>query len=414
MLTKSLLAFSRGSASALPQTSSTPGNATSLHHAGARVDADQPPLRSDQRERLARDQAGADADVEHLGASRKLRPLQRLVPVPAARAEGQHLFDAVVVSGRVVEDAPQVLLASRLRRRSRPAAAWWGRSTWAAAVDVLFLLITSIIARRRSLRPRRSGTRCLCHVGHARSNVGMLAQPPCACPETRMTTRTASPPAHLPSAQAGTRSSSSAVAPAGLELATTLGNTLGKRGKADITLVDRTRSHIWKPKLHEIAAGSMDMGIHEVDYLAQSHWHHFRYRVGEMTGLDRARREITVGAFIDDEGMQVTPQGRIAYDTLVMAVGSQSNDFGTPGVAEHALKLETRQTTRAASTSAWSTPASARRRKTGRCCRSSCRWRSSAPAPPVWSCRPNCTAPRAKWWPTGSIASTPNETSAST
>ena len=127
----------------------------------------------------------------------------------------------------------------------------------------------------------------------------------------------------------------------GLELATTLGNTLGKRGQADITLVDRTRSHIWKPKLHEIAAGSMDMGIHEVDYLAQSHWHHFRYRVGEMTGLDRARREITVGAFIDDEGTQVTPQGRIAYDTLVMAVGSQSNDFGTPGVAEHALKLET-------------------------------------------------------------------------
>ena len=127
----------------------------------------------------------------------------------------------------------------------------------------------------------------------------------------------------------------------GLELATTLGNTLGKKRLADITLVDRTRSHIWKPKLHEIAAGSMDLGLHEVDYLAQSHWHHFRYRVGEMTGLDRARREITVGAFIDDEGRQVTPQGKVPYDTLVIAVGSQSNDFGTPGVAEHALKLET-------------------------------------------------------------------------
>ena len=127
----------------------------------------------------------------------------------------------------------------------------------------------------------------------------------------------------------------------GLELATTLGNTLGKKGGADITLVDRTRSHIWKPKLHEIAAGSMDLGLHEVDYLAQSHWHHFRYRVGEMTGLNRERREITVGAFIDDEGTQVTPQASIPYDTLVMAVGSQSNDFGTPGVSAHALKLET-------------------------------------------------------------------------
>ena len=61
----------------------------------------------------------------------------------------------------------------------------------------------------------------------------------------------------------------------GLELATTLGDKLGKRGRAHVTLVDKTRSHIWKPKLHEIAAGSMDIGVHEVDFLAQSHWHHF-------------------------------------------------------------------------------------------------------------------------------------------
>ena len=127
----------------------------------------------------------------------------------------------------------------------------------------------------------------------------------------------------------------------GLELATTLGNKLGRKGQAEVTLVDRTRSHIWKPKLHEIAAGSMDMSVHEVDYLAQSHWHHFRYNVGEMIGLDRAHREITVAAFIDDEGKLVTSERSVGYDTLVIAVGSQSNDFGTPGVSEHALKLET-------------------------------------------------------------------------
>ena len=60
-----------------------------------------------------------------------------------------------------------------------------------------------------------------------------------------------------------------------------------------------------------------------------------------MIGLDRERQQITVGAFFDDEGQQVTPQGSVRYDTLVIAVGSQSNDFGTPGVSEHALKLET-------------------------------------------------------------------------
>ena len=126
----------------------------------------------------------------------------------------------------------------------------------------------------------------------------------------------------------------------GLELATALGDTLGRRGHAAITLVDKTRAHVWKPQLHEIAAGSMDIGRHEIDYLAQSHWHHFGYRVGEMTGLERSAREVLIAGFVDAEGNAVTPAQRIRYDTLVVAVGSESNDFGTPGVREHALKLE--------------------------------------------------------------------------
>jgi len=126
----------------------------------------------------------------------------------------------------------------------------------------------------------------------------------------------------------------------GLELATRLGNTLGRRRQAEVTLIEKARTHVWKPKLHEIAAGSMDMSAHEVDYLAQAHWHHFRYRIGEMTGLDRERREVLIAPHCDDEGRQVTPERRLVYDTLVMAVGSQSNAFGTPGVREHAMRLE--------------------------------------------------------------------------
>ena len=133
----------------------------------------------------------------------------------------------------------------------------------------------------------------------------------------------------------------------GLELATKLGDKLGRRGRASVTLVDRARSHVWKPKLHEIAAGSMDIGLHEVSYLAQAHWHGFRFRIGEMTGLDRARREVQVAPFVDENGMQVTPARSFGYDTLVVAVGSQSNEFGTPGVAENALKLETTADARA-------------------------------------------------------------------
>lgn len=128
---------------------------------------------------------------------------------------------------------------------------------------------------------------------------------------------------------------------AGLELVTKLGDRLGKRGTVHVTLVDRARTHIWKPLLHEVAAGSLDVGHHAVDYLHHAHAHHFRYRIGEMTGLDRERKVIHLAASHDAEGREVTPVREVPYDTLVMAVGSTTNDFGTPGVKEHAIALDT-------------------------------------------------------------------------
>src|ERR1700730_14284669 len=101
----------------------------------------------------------------------------------------------------------------------------------------------------------------------------------------------------------------------GLELATRLGDKLGRRGKADVTLIDKASTHLWKPLLHEIAAGSMDLGHHELDYLAQSHWHHFRYRIGEMTGLDRRRREVQVAPVMEEDGLEITPARSLRYDT---------------------------------------------------------------------------------------------------
>lgn len=127
----------------------------------------------------------------------------------------------------------------------------------------------------------------------------------------------------------------------GLELATRLGDRLGRRGRAEVALVDCARAHLWKPLLHEVAAGSLDPGAHELSYLAQAHWHGFRYRYGEMIGLDRARKLVHLAATTDDEGREVTPSGSIGYDTLIIAIGSATNDFGTPGVAEHSVPLET-------------------------------------------------------------------------
>ena len=128
---------------------------------------------------------------------------------------------------------------------------------------------------------------------------------------------------------------------AGLELATRLGDRLGRRRLASITLVDCARTHLWKPMLHSVAAGSLDPGEYEVNYLAQAHWHGFRYRFGELAGLDRTAKQVRLAAMFDDEGRQITPPRSVRYDTLVIAIGSITNDFGTPGVAKHAVQLET-------------------------------------------------------------------------
>ena len=127
----------------------------------------------------------------------------------------------------------------------------------------------------------------------------------------------------------------------GLELATRLGDKLGKKKRAHITLIDASPSHLWKPLLYEVAAGSLDSYAERLEYLAQGHWHHFRFRLGRMDGLDRARREVSVAPTFDESGNEIIPRRTFRYDTLIIAVGSVANDFNVPGVAEHCVMLDT-------------------------------------------------------------------------
>lgn len=127
----------------------------------------------------------------------------------------------------------------------------------------------------------------------------------------------------------------------GIELATALGDKLGKKRQAAITLIEKSQTHFWKPHLHEIAAGSMDLGTYEINHLAQSYWHGYRYRYGEVVGIDREKQLVITAPYIDDSGEQVIAPRVFRYDTLVIGIGSLTNDFGTPGVKEHAIALET-------------------------------------------------------------------------
>ncbi len=127
---------------------------------------------------------------------------------------------------------------------------------------------------------------------------------------------------------------------AGLELATSLGNKLGKRGHAEVTLIDANRTHIWKPLLHQVASGSTDPSEIALEYMAQARWHGFRFRLGTVSAIDRVERTVLLGAEVDEDGEEVIAERSFSYDTLVIAVGSLGNDFGIEGVMQHCLMLD--------------------------------------------------------------------------
>ncbi|BCL70350.1 NADH dehydrogenase [Vibrio nigripulchritudo] len=126
----------------------------------------------------------------------------------------------------------------------------------------------------------------------------------------------------------------------GLELATKLGRTLGRKGRANVTLVDRKASHLWKPLLHEVATGSLDEGVDALSYRAHAKNHHFDFQMGSLKDIDRERKVIYLSELRDEQDELLMPERELEYDILVMAIGSTSNDFNTPGVRDNCIFLD--------------------------------------------------------------------------
>ena len=129
----------------------------------------------------------------------------------------------------------------------------------------------------------------------------------------------------------------------GLELATQLGDTLGKSSKAKIILVDQKLTHIWKPLLHEIAAGTMNPNEEETNYYAHAAKHHYEFVLGRFEQLDREHKQIVLSKPQSSKYETSDEKHTLSYDTLILAVGSVSNDFNTPGVKEFCHYLDSRQ-----------------------------------------------------------------------
>ncbi|WP_334188433.1 NAD(P)/FAD-dependent oxidoreductase [Noviherbaspirillum sp.] len=126
----------------------------------------------------------------------------------------------------------------------------------------------------------------------------------------------------------------------GLELATRLGDRLGRRRRARIVLIDRSPTHVWKPLLHEVASGKLDPQVHQVEYSAQAAHHHFEFVHGEVMSVDRTAQAIDIGACHGGDGSEHQPGRKLHYDKLVLAFGAVTNFFGIAGAAEHSMTLD--------------------------------------------------------------------------
>ena len=124
-------------------------------------------------------------------------------------------------------------------------------------------------------------------------------------------------------------------------MAARLGRRFGAReGRRRVLLIDRSIFHLWKPSLHEVAAGSLDSHQEGLSYPVLARRNHFSFAFGDLTGLDPAARTLTLAEIRDDDGAPLVAPRTLSFNTLVLAVGSGSNLFGTQGAAEHAHLLE--------------------------------------------------------------------------
>lgn len=127
----------------------------------------------------------------------------------------------------------------------------------------------------------------------------------------------------------------------GLELVRKLGAKYSRKTH-DIILVDSNLTHVWKPLLHEVAAGSLDANMDEVGYGGHAVRWGYRFFHGALEKIDRQRKQITTAPLLDDRGEEIIGRHIISYDYLVLAFGGVSNDFGVPGVREYSHFLEHR------------------------------------------------------------------------
>lgn len=130
----------------------------------------------------------------------------------------------------------------------------------------------------------------------------------------------------------------------GLILATKLGRFAKKSNTSPlkITLIDLSTTHIWKPLLHEVAAGTLDSFADEISYFSHASKNGYEFIQGCVSSVSGEENSVTIDPIVDDRGNIIRHTVKVPFDTLILAAGSVANDFDIPGVKENCYLLDSR------------------------------------------------------------------------
>ncbi len=119
----------------------------------------------------------------------------------------------------------------------------------------------------------------------------------------------------------------------GVATAQYLDQTAAKRADVEVILVSRDNFTLFTPMLDEVAAGDLEPA-HICNPLRKL-LRRITILTGEIKAIDVAARQVTISY-----GIRALTR-ELAFDHLVLALGSETNYFGIPGIAEHALGIKT-------------------------------------------------------------------------
>ncbi|GAC1574808.1 MAG: FAD-dependent oxidoreductase [Candidatus Elarobacter sp.] len=106
-----------------------------------------------------------------------------------------------------------------------------------------------------------------------------------------------------------------------------------RRDEAEITVVSRDNFTLFTPMLPEVSSGGIE--TRHVVTPVRAQLRRSRFVLGEIANVD-----LDAGS-VDARHPITGDVTRIAYDHVVLALGSVTSTFGIPGVAEHTVPLKT-------------------------------------------------------------------------